>query len=97
PKPAAIAATDSPGRPYFGLFPASGPDWRIIPSSRQSSMPTLPPAPNDAPLYLRFFDQVVALRSDTPNFVTLFARMYRHFILPPDPALAAAAWPVSLT
>jgi len=60
-------------------------------------MPTMPPEPNDPPLYLRFFDQVVALRSDAPNIVHLFARMYRHFVVPPEPRLAATAWPVSVT
>ncbi len=60
-------------------------------------MPTQTPAPNDPPLYLRFFDQLVALRSDAPNFVNLFGQMYRHLLVAPEPGLAASAWPVSIT
>lgn len=57
-------------------------------------MPTTTSWLNDAPLHLRFFDQAVALRSDTPNFTTLFGRMYQHLVTPPGPD---AAWPVTLT
>src|SRR5690349_6610519 len=51
------------------------------------------PAHVNQPLFLRFFDQPVALRSDAPDFLALFARMYRHFGMP---APAADAWPVTL-
>jgi hypothetical protein len=46
------------------------------------------------PLSLRFFDQAVALRSDTPAFVDLFGQMYRHFVMPG--AGPESAWPVTL-
>src|SRR5690349_14890018 len=57
----------------------------------------MPTDTSDAPLYLRFFDQLVALSSDTPQFPGLFARMYRHLVVTPGPDEAAAAWPIRLT